>query len=221
MAKTLLEAVNQILTRTGIIAGDSGLLTTLTSTARQRPIDIAVQVINEGIDELYTACGVPLPTQQAENTITLIDAVRDYSLATDLVRLRWPFIDKTNSQYLFHFPGGFNEILLSDLEQDDTGLPYYAAINPRDQKLYLDRIPTSVEAGRIYTYQYDRELELAVLGDVVPFGNTTFRAMVPAWVELWRRDQQKEFDADLFRLSIGRAARTVTKQQPRDNYSPR
>ena len=32
---------------TGIIAGDAGELTTLTDSARQRPIDIAIQVVNE------------------------------------------------------------------------------------------------------------------------------------------------------------------------------
>lgn len=221
MAKTLLQAVNEVLKRVGIIHGDSGLLTNLTSTARQRSIDIAVQVINEGIDELYTACGKPLPLSQAENTITLATSDRDYVLATDLVQLRWPMIDKTNNQFLFEKPGGYHQILLDDPEQDDTGLPYYAAISPVTGQLYMDRLPTSAEHGRVYTYQYDKELELGSVSDEVPFGNTTFRAMVPVWEQVWRRIQQKDFDADMYRLSMGRAARTVTRQQPSEHYCPR
>jgi hypothetical protein len=221
MAKTLLNAVNEVLKRVGIVHGDSGELTALSSTARQRSIDIAIQVINEGIDELYKACERPLPKVQAESTITLAAGDRDYALATDLVTLKWPFIDKTNNQYLYKMPGGYNALLLLDPEQDDTGLPHFAAISPVDGELNLDRAPTSVEAGRIYTYQYDKDLVLTVAADQVPFGDMVFRAMVPVWVQLWRRDQQKEFDGELFRLNLGRAASGVTQQQPREHYCPR
>jgi hypothetical protein len=221
MAKTLLNAVNEILKRVGNVHGDSGELTSLTSSARQRPIDIAVQVVNEGIDELYTACRLPLPLSQAESTITLVASDRDYSLASDLVQMRWPLIDKTNAQYIYPYPGGYNGILVNDPEQDDTGLPYYAAISPVDGTLYLDRLPTSAEAGRIYTYQYDKDLVLSDKADTVPFSDTVFRAMVPAWAQLWRRDQQKDFDAAIFRMSVGRAASALSKVLPRDDYNPR
>jgi hypothetical protein len=221
MAKTLLNAVNEILVRVGNVHGDTGLLASLTSSARQRPIDIAIQVVNEGIDELYTTCRLPLPLSQAESTITLVASDRDYSLASDLVQMRWPLIDKTNAQYIHPYPGGYNAILVNDPEQDDTGLPYYGAISPVDGTLYLDRLPTSADAGRIYTYQYDKDLVLTDKDDTVPFNDTVFRAMVPAWAQLWRRDQQKEFDAAIFRMSVGRAAGLLSKALPRDDYNPR
>lgn len=221
MAKTLLNAVNEVLKRVGMVHGDSGLLSALNSPSIQRSIDIAVQVINEGIDELYKATDQTKPKAQAEDTITLLAGDRDYALATDLVTLHWPLIDQTNNQYIWKFKGGYDKLLLLDPERDDTGLPYYAVISPLTGELYLDRAPTSVEAGRVYTYQYDKELELSVAADTVPFGNTVFRAMVPVWVQLWRRDQQNEFDPDLYRLNLGRAASGVTMQQPRDNYCPR
>lgn len=221
MAKTLLNCVNEILKKVAIIHGDSGLLTSLSSTSRQRSIDIAIQVVNEGIDELYTTSELPLPLSQAESTITLVTADRSYSLATDLVQMRWPLIDKTNNQYIYKFAGGYNTLLLLDPEQDDTGLPYYGAISPVTGELYLDRAPTSAENGNVYTYQYDKDLELDQAADTVPFGNTTFRAMIPVWEQLWRRSQQKDFDADIYRMSLGRAARTVTRMQPTSDYCPR
>jgi hypothetical protein len=222
MAKTLLNSVNEILKRVSLIAGDSGLLTSLTDTARQVAIDVAVQVVNEGIDELYAASNVAKPNGQGESTITLATSDRSYPLSgTGFVRLRWPMVDKTNTQFLHQFPGGYDAMLLSDPEQDDTGLPVYAAINPVNGELHLDRAPTSVENGRVYTYQYDKDVSLTAAADTVPFKDIVFRAMVPAWVQLWKRERRNEFDGDLYRISIGRAATLMTQIQPRDSWSPR
>lgn len=220
MAKTLLNSVNEILKRVGLIAGDAGLLTSLTDSARQPAIDVAVQVVNEGIDELYSASQVPKPNGQGEATITLATADRSYALAAGLVRLRWPMVDKTNTQFLFQYPGGYNAILLGDPEQDDTGLPVYAAINPVSGELHLDRAPTANENGRIYTYQFEKDVSLSVYTDTVPFKDQVFRAMVPVWVQLWKRERRNEFDGDLFRVDLGRAAALMTQIMPRDSYSP-
>lgn len=221
MAKTLLNAVNEILKRVGQVSGDSGELTSLTVPARQTDVDIAVQVINEGIDELYSATGNPAALTQAENTITLATDDRSYALETDLVQLRFPLIDKTNAQYMWEHPGGYNGILTFDPEQDDDGQSFFAAISPVNGELYLDRIPTASENGNIYTYQYDKDTSLSLQTDEVPFNNSIFRAMVPAWVQLWKRERNNEFDGDLFESSIGRASRFLSQTQPRDNYNPR
>lgn len=221
MSHTLLDGVNEVLKRVAMIHGDAGELTSLTSQSRQRSIDIAVQAINEGNDELYSTAGVAQPSGQAESTITLVNATRSYSLASDLVRLRWPFIDKTNNQYLYQYPGGYNQAIFDDPEQDDTGLPNFAAINPTSGNLHVDRAPTTVEAGRIYTYQYDRDLVMDTATDTFPYTDAVFRAMVPVWAQLWRRDQQKDFDTALYTLSVGRAARLLSRQLPRDSYYPR
>ena len=225
--KTLLNAVNEIFRRVGMIQGDAVLLTSLTDQSRQRSIDIAVQVVNEGIDELYTTSGVPMPSGIAQSTFTLATGTRSYTLATDLVRLA-PYppgdviaIDKTNTQFIYAYPDGYNGLLILDPEQDDTGLPVYAAINPKDGTLQVDRAPTAAENGNVYTYQYEKELVLSILTDNVPFGNACFRAMVPAWVQLYRRDQQNDFDAEIFKASLGRAARVLSKMPPAADYCPR
>lgn len=221
MAKTLLDGVNEILKRVRLIAGDAGALTTLTDSQRQPAVDNCVQVINEGIDELYSASQIALPNEQKEGTITLVDGQQDYALAADISLLRWPLIDKTNSQFISEYRGGYNQILLHDPEQDDTGLPVWGAISPVNSKLYLDRKPTSVEAGRVYTYQYDKDTDLTLAASEMPFGNPVFRAMVPAWVQLFKREDRNEFDAELFNASIGRAARFMTMQQPRSTWGCR
>ena len=216
-----MQAVNAILKKVGQIHGDSSALVTLTSASRQRTIDLAIQAVNEGIDELYSIGGIPLPNEQAEGTITLVTGTRSYALASDLILLRYPFIDQTNTQYINPFPGGYNSIIQADPERNDTGLPHWGAISPVNGQFYLDRSPTSVENGNIYTYQYDKELEMTVTTDTVPFKDVVFRAMVPAWAQLVRRDVQNEFDAGLYSMGVGRAARLMTQVQPRDDYSPR
>lgn len=221
MAKTLLNAVNEVGKRAAWIAGDAGLLTSLTDSGRQSFIDQTVQIVNEGISELYTASEVAQPNEQAESTVTLVTSTRAYSLATDLVQLRWPLRDKTNSQFMVEMPGGYDALLNLDIAQDDTGLPYYAAIRPTDGKLHLDRAPTSVENGRIYTYQYDKSLLMALAADTVPFKDDVFYAMVPVWTQLLKRDTRGDFDQPIFKASIGRASRLLTLKEPRTSYSPR
>ncbi len=218
--KTLLDGVNEILKRVNEIAGDAGLLTTLTDSARQHPIDLCVQVINEGLDELYSATSKPMPKEQAEATITLVTGTREYVLATDLVQMRWPLIDKTNTQMIWRYDD-YNAMLMLDPEQDNTGLPHYGAISPVNGKLHLDCAPTSIENGKIYTYQYDKDLVLTIAASAMPFTDACFRAMVPAWVQLYKREKRNEFDDKLFKMTIGRAARFVTTVQPRNCYSPR
>lgn len=221
MAKTLLNAVNEILKRVNENAGDAAALTTLTDSARQHPIDLCVQVINEGVDKLYTSCGVAKPLGQAESTITLATGTRAYALAAGLVRLRFPLIDKTNTQFITQFPGDYNAMLQFDPEQDNTGLPHYGAISPVTGYLHLDAAPTAVENGKVYTYQYDKDLAMSAASDTVPFGDACFRAMVPVWVQLYKRERRNEFDSELYRDSMGTAAGLLSKIEPRTSYSPR
>ena len=221
MSKTLLNGVNELLKRVSVIAGDAGLLTSLTDSGRQPSIDVAVQVINEGNGELFTVSETPMSSELKEGTLTLVAGTRAYTHASDLVQMRYPLRDKTNSQRILEYPGGYKAMLDADIEQDDTGLPHYAAIRETDGKLHLDCAPTSAENGRIYTYQYDKDLVLAAAADTMPFSDAVFRAMVPAWAQLWKRERRGEFDEGLFRGALGQASRLLTQKQPRSDYSPR
>lgn len=216
--KTLLNSVNEVLKRVGVIAGDAGALSSLTDSARQVFIDTAVQVINEGITDIYATSGIAHPNEQAESTMTLVTATRAYTLASDLVQLRFPMRDKTNNQRIYEYPGGYNAMLDGDPEQDDTGLPMYGAFRATDGKFHLDRAPTSVENGRVYTYQYDKSLLLTAAANTVPFNDTVWTKMVPVWSQLWRRDRQNSFDAAIYKTNLGIAAGYLSQKQPRDNY---
>ena len=224
MAKSLLNGVNEVLKKVDILEGDTGLLTSLTDSARQTFIDTAVQSLNEVVDELYSVMEKPKPNQLAEATITLVTNDQDYALATDLITLLTDFdlIDTTNNHVIaiLDDEDAYRQLILTDLNQDDTGLPSVAAIRPTDGELYMDRKPTASENGRIYNYRYNKELELVLAADTFPFGNAVFRAVVPAAAELWKLLRHKEFSQGLFDASIGRAARLITKTPIRSSWRP-
>lgn len=220
MAKTLLNGVNEVLERAGII-NSANALSTLTDTARQVHIDSAVQIWNEVMEDLYSYAGQPYPNEQAESTITLVTGTRSYSLASDMNQLRWPFIDKTNNQYIWEYPGGYNQLLLLDPEQDDTGLPHWGAISPVNGNIHLDVQPTSVENGRVYTYQYDKDLSVSAAADTFPFKDVVFRQLVPVVTQLFDRARKRDFDNDIYQKGLGTAASYLTQYQRRTSYNPR
>lgn len=220
MAKTLLNGINEVLKKVRVIQG-GGELSSLTDAGRQNHIDNAVQAWGEAVDELYSVADVAMPSGQGESTITLATGTRNYALATDLVRLRWPLIDKTNTQFIYQYPKGYNGLLVDDPEQDDTGLPHYAAIRPTDGQLFLDNAPAAADNGKVYTYQYQKDLTLDEASDQLPFSDSVFRAMVPAVAELWKRNVRHEIDNDILRLSYGRAARLLSRKMPSVSWSPR
>lgn len=221
MAKTLLNAVNEIFKRVSLIAGDSSALTSLTDSARQVDVDVAVQSVNEAIDELYSSSATRRPNQGASSTITLVTSTQAYALASDCVRLHFPLVDSTNSQAIYEYKAGYDALWYLNQISAQTGTPLYGAIRPSDGYIYLDRAPTSTDNGKVYNYNYDKDLVLSLAADTVPFNDEIFRAMVPAWVQVWKRERRNEFDVELFKSSIGRAARLLPKIPQRTSWSPR
>lgn len=221
---TLLTGINELLKRTGEISGDAQELTTLIDSARQHKIDVAVQVYNELIDELYEASNVSHPTELDENTnITLVTSDRDYTLPTDLVQIRWPLIDQTNGRYLAEYPGGYDQLIIDQpIPENFTGLATHAAIRSTDGLLYLDRLPTANETGLIYKLFYDKDLSLSLATDTFPFTDAVFRAVMPAAANMLRwstQNDDKPLNRALFRSQIGRAARLLSRQQTRERWN--
>lgn len=219
MAKTLLQGVNEVLKRVQVIHGTSGDLTSLDNSGRQTFIDTAVQAWNEMVEQIFSDSSMALPKELEEATITLLTGDRDYALATNLVQLRWPFINETNGHFIAEHPGGYLNLVSQQLiPANYTGQPQLAAIRPTDGQLYLDRIPTSVENGDVYKYRFDKDVSLSIATSEFPFSDAVFRAMVPAVAEVWKRHQRNSFDNEMFRMSMGRAGRLLTQQQQRESY---
>jgi len=220
MAKTLLNAVNEVLKRVDVI-DTAGELTTLTDSPRQLHIDKAVQAIGEGVDQLYSIAGEPRPNGMGEDTITLVTSTTAYALAADLVTLMFPFRDETNGQYIFEYPGGYFQMETDLAITTYTGLPYLAAIRPTDGKLVIEASPAAADNGKVYQYNYRKDLTLDEAADTVPFSDEVFRAMVPVWAEIWRRLSRRDVDTEMMDLSFARAARGFRQLPARGSWFPK
>ncbi len=215
MAKNLLSGVNDVLQKVQIVSSFNPLQN-LDDSGKRVFIDNAVASWNEGIDQIYSLNKMMRPQQACEDSIVLAQDVRDYCLADDLVQVRWPFHDRTNGRYIRKYPGGYEELRNVQVQPDNyTGQPTSGAISPIDNSLYIDRVPGASEVGDTYHYFYWKEGGLEKATDIMPFGDTTYRAMVPLVAELWRYNQNQRTSDGVAKVSFGRAARTL-KQEPRD-----
>lgn len=215
MAKTLLTAVNDTLKRVKQIQGDSGELTTFADSPRQNYIDTAIQIWNEIIVEVYTISELPLPGAVGSSSVVL-SATREYTLPGDLEQIRYPLIDEVNGRFIAEYPGGF-EAMRRDQPQPSTylGTPNFAVINPETGLLRLDVVPDGDTIGETYQMVYDKTISLTATTDLFPFQDSVVDALMPAVAEMWKKEQQGSFDSGVFGFHLGRAARLITKVQPR------
>ena len=219
--------MNEILLKVKVLDNDSGKLTSLTDSARQVFIDTAVQVVNETLDELYSpeVCDLPKPKMLKQGSLSLVTGERTARLSSQSIALRreYNLVDRTNNHTIYILDEhGHLEVIESDTEQDDTGLPSFCAIDPTQERhIIFDRAPTASENGNTYVYFYDRELELSDKEDTFPFSNTVFRAFVPAATEMYRLYQHQQFERTLYRRSLARAASRLSRLSKSGNYRPR
>lgn len=219
---TLLNGVNEVLKRTRSL-DVSGELSSLTDEAKQVYIDLAIQLWNEVIDQLYSVAEIPRPNVLVESTITLATNDRDYALPLDLVQLYFPLLDETNGRYITEYPGGYMQVVRDQpFPANHTGLPIAGAIRPTDGELYLDALPTSNENGLVYKLRYDKDTELTAEADTMPFPDAVFRALVPVVAELWSFEHRNTVNRwtfvrgkwrnPVFDMGMGRACRLVRQK---------
>lgn len=215
----LLDAVNAVLKRVKIIAGTNGALTSLIDSPRQTMVDTVVQVINETIHELYSTSELPIPLESNTQNVTLVTGQREYVLSPTPEAIRFPLIDTTHGNYVVEYPGGYERMRIDQLQPANwTGLPTYAVINPTNGKLRFNTAATVNENGRVFELLYDQRIHLINATDTFPFSDTVVDSLVPAWSELWKREQRNSFDQGQFDKSFGRASRYLTQKVMRRKW---
>lgn len=218
LSKTLLQGVNEVLNRAGITT-QTGSISSFDTPSKQVYIDLAIQIWNETVDQVCNMMGDPHPGETASTTITLVNGTREYALPSGLVQIRWPLIDETNGNYIDEYPGGYEQMRIDQpIPADWTGLPYAAAINPTTGYLRFDRIPTSAEAGDVYTMIYDQDLSMSATTDTFPFSDATFRALVPVVTEAFERMKRNDFDPSMHNKSLARALHFANKVNRRTHW---
>lgn len=221
MSKTLLNGVNDVLKRIGVIKGNSGELTSITDSARQTVIDLTVQSWNEALVDLVDSAGDAIPKAVGSGTLTLATSTRAYAPASDLVKIRWPFHDATNGRYISEYPGGYEQ-LYQDQPVPSTiaGIPTQAAIRLTDGYIYLDTTPTSAENGLVYTYLYDKSLLMTAYTSVFPFTDSVYQVMIPAVAELVKRDWESTFDAAVYKARMAQASSLASENEIQYQWTP-
>jgi hypothetical protein len=218
MTKTLIDGVNDVLDRVGILDAN-GELASLTNQGKQLFIDLAVQLWNETVDDVCNMMGIPHVGETASSSITLVTDQREYDLPTDLVQIRWPLMDQTNGHYIWEYPGGYEQMRIDQMIPGDwDGLPLYAAINPTTGDLRMDRDPTSTDAGAIYNLLYDKDLVLDEANDTFPFNDATYRALLPVVAEGWQRRKRNDFDLEEYKKHLSRALAFVNRANRRTHW---
>ena len=213
---TLLDAVNAIGSRAKFL-DTGGKLTQLEDSARQLYIDVAIQCWNEAIVELYDAAREPMPTELASGVFQLVNGSRVVSLPTALVKLHFPIIQQSDGYQIFE--ADYLAIQRAQLTPlTFTGRPNYAAIDPTNGSLYLDRTPTSAEAGEVYSYWYDKDVLLSDATDTMPFNDTVYQMLIPAVTEKWKIEFNKEFTDGLWAKQMGLAARHLSRTVRHSHY---
>ncbi len=227
MAKTLLQGVNDVLKRMGVIKGNSGELSSLTDSQRQVLVDLAVNCWNEVVIELYESSDLSMPKEVGTATITLATGDRDYSLPSDLVYIKWPLRNASNGYLIQEYPGGWDQLQNDQLQPANfTGRPFYATIRPTDGLLYMDRIPTAADNGLAFTLEYDKSLIKSLAADTFPFSDDVYFILVPAVVEKIKMERDEQSDARFavclkkYSRSLGIAAGMVSLNKQRNNWLP-
>ena len=218
MSKTLLDGVNDLLDRVGIVDAN-GPLASLTIQGKQLFIDLAVQVWNETVDDACNMMGIPHIGEPTTSSITLVAGTREYDLPTDLVQIRWPLLDETNGHWINEYCGGYEQMRIDqNILTDWTGLPYAACISPVNGKLRMERTPTSAEAGAVYSLLYDKDLVMDSATDTFPFSDATYRAMLPVVTEAWERRKRNDFDLEEHKKQLSRALLFANKVNRRTHW---
>lgn len=220
MAYTFLQKINSSLKEARIIQGTSGELTTFTDSSRQESIDRMIKSWNDAIDELYQIG--TFKGEVATDTFTLVTGTREYSLASDFEEMTGDPVEPTNNNVLKPYPGGWPKMRVDQPDPDDyEGRPRFWTLNEVTGDLRIDTNPTSDENGEVYTYVYEKRINLSAITDTFPFSDDVADALESAAVQLFNRTKKTKFDDVLFQKSLARAAQRINRVKRRTTYGPR
>lgn len=216
---TLLDGVNKVLRRVGEITSVSPDLTSLTDSARQRQIDLAVQLWQDVME--YVQGWADLPGDIGEGSITLVTGTREYAVASDFQGfvgddkgVAWLI----NTDYrLSPYPGGYKQMYADQIDPSlYTGQAGSWALNPVTQQIRLDRTPTVNENGDVLTYLYDKVITLSAATDNFPIPDAAVNVLSLTVAEVYKLSQKERLTGDVWRIGVAEALR-ISSRKPKDS----
>jgi hypothetical protein len=175
MAQSFLQAVNRVLRIGGVLRGDTDPIQSFSDVQHGCTLNLAVIAIQSTLTDLTTFYS--FPQERSSSSITMVTGQRLYSLASDFVGF-WMdnqfFYDATQNNEIFEYSGGERRLAkdIPDYKSVATqsGYPsFWYNSEGMTQQIGLYAIPTADYNGRVWTYDYERDVIPLVEADNMPF----------------------------------------------------
>ena len=228
-SQTFLDAVNAVLKRTGVLQGATGVLTTLSDSARQRQIDVTIQSWGEAIQHLLNMGMVPGETASA-TVIFSGTGEREFSKPSDYVRPAGTMPGTrvwraaTAEYVVSEYEGGYEAMIGSQLTPANwTGRPNGWTINPTTDKFRFDTTCTTTDTLNLL---YEKRIRFTststATSDTFPFDDLVVDGLVPVVAEFMMAAVKGDpLDASVYKLNLSRAASLAMQRQPNRGYGIR
>lgn len=213
MSRTLLNEVNAVLKKSGLIQGSTGELTSLTNDALQVDIDNVIKACNIAVLDLER-CGIVM-AMRAAGSITLVLGQREYTMPSNYVEMVGDvMVDETFGGTLTPYVGGFMQMRNEQLiPANFVGMPYAWCINPTTGSFRINTTPDATAAGRVYGYIYRPTLLMSLATDLFPLKDDAVEALEDAIEQQFNRHRKGQFDQSAHQMSMARAAQ-IARQLP-------
>lgn len=170
---TFLQLVNRILRMNGQIRGDTDEIVAFTDTQHNAALNLAIVA---GQDELADLLADRLiPYERTSNSVSLVTSTRAYALQTNFVRFYGVphFYRAAENRQIYEYPGGLEQLQVDVFNfATQYGDPNWWYFEPTTTKqVGFFPVPTSAENGEAWTYEYEKEITLTLIADVIPLHN--------------------------------------------------
>ena len=227
---TFLGAVNRILRITGIIRGDTDVIQTFSDLQHGATLNLAIIAIQDTFTDIMAF--YDFPAERGTASLTMVTGQQAYPLATDFVEF-WQdgafFYDATGSNHIFEYPGGERQLNRSIFTyRTDLGSPnWWYYIEGTSKQVGFYQVPNSVYGGRVFTYDYEKDIVPTQATDQMPFlrdiENNTFCQMAAVRFQAMFNANPKESAPDVERIpqyinSRSTLLKLITPDKPNKFY---
>jgi hypothetical protein len=158
-----------------VIRGDTDTVTSLSDVQHNASLNLAIVAIQNELIRLVADRLIP-SERQTSGTITLVANQRTYTLASDFTRFYGMphFYNSSSNVHLYEYPGGLENLQIEvQTYATDTGAVNWWYWEPTStKKVGLFQVPSSGEAGQVWTYEYEGSVMVDEAADSLPFHNT-------------------------------------------------
>lgn len=218
---TLLDVVNRCLRRQRLTDSNDEVLTDFTDDRLRVDVDMIIDAVNDTLYYFFDISDFS-PYETTDDTITLVAGTREYATATGFFLLASKHMkNHTDGHTITEYPGGYQGMFEEQhIPNDYVGQPNFWVINPNNGMIRLDTAPEAAQAGDVYTYVYQKQLNMAAHTDTFPFGDEVVRALIPAFVQMYRRENNpEEYDDGMFQSALAMAIAGLHNQPVSATYN--